>query len=106
MLSDTLTLSETFILTDVVFLARFRSIRITLALVPPFLVTEIAEGLPDLILTLAQRAVTAFLALWLRCAGVNLAARAGPPFNPPLRPSATAAVFLLFMSRLYVSGHE
>jgi hypothetical protein len=29
----------------------------------------------------------------LRCAGVMLAVRAGPPFNPPSRPSATAAGF-------------
>jgi hypothetical protein len=29
----------------------------------------------------------------LRCAGVIFAASAGPPFNPPSRPSATAAGF-------------
>jgi len=36
---------------------------------------------------LAQRAVTAFLALSLRCSGVIPAALAGPPFLPPFFPS-------------------
>jgi hypothetical protein len=38
-----------------------------------------------------QRAAAAFLALATRCAFVIDAARAFPPFNPPFRPSATAA---------------
>lgn len=51
-------------------------------------------------LTLAQRAKTAFLALSLRSWGVMLAARAGPPLRPPLRPSATAYGFLRFLAIL------
>ena len=58
-------------------------------------------------LALAQRAVTAFLALSLRCSGLILAARAFPPIFPPLRPRATAAGFFrLATIPLYVSGHE
>ncbi len=38
-------------------------------------------------LTLDHRAWTAARALSLRCAGVNLAALAGPPFFPPSFPS-------------------
>ena len=40
-----------------------------------------------------HRASAALRAAALRCAGVMLAVRAGPPFNPPSRPSATAAGF-------------
>jgi len=59
------------------------------------------------VLTLAHRASTAFLALSLRCSAVNFAALAGPPFFPPLRPSATAAGFFRFATfSVYVSGHE
>jgi hypothetical protein len=58
-------------------------------------------------LRLAHRASTAFLALSLRSSGVMAAARAGPPFLPPLRPRATAAgSFRFAMSLLYVSDHE
>ena len=46
---------------------------------------------------LAHRARAAFRALAARSSGVILAARAGPPFFPPLRPSATAAGFFLAM---------
>ena len=52
---------------------------------------------------LAQRALTALVALALLCAGVRLAARASPPFNPPLRPRATAALFF-FMTLVYVTA--
>ncbi len=45
--------------------------------------------------TRAQRALTAFRALSLRSSAVMLAARAGPPFKPPLRPKDTAAWILL-----------
>jgi hypothetical protein len=38
-----------------------------------------------------QRAAAALFAASLRCSGVIFAARAFPPFKPPLRPSATAA---------------
>ena len=57
--------------------------------------------------TRAQRAFTALRALALRSSGVILAARAGPPFIPPLRPRATAAGFLrlLATSEVYVSGY-
>jgi hypothetical protein len=37
-----------------------------------------------------HRAITAFLALSLLCLAVSFLALAGPPFKPPLRPSATA----------------
>src|SRR5205085_8674387 len=62
-------------------------------------------------LAFAQRARTALRALSLRCLGVSLAARAGPPFLPPFRPSATAAgsfffVALTAMPQLYVSGQD
>src|ERR1022692_4938512 len=60
------------------------------------------------LLAFAQRAWTALRALSLRCAGVSLAALAGPPFLPPFRPRATAAGFFfvkaMFIS--YVSGQE
>src|SRR5579864_4937675 len=59
-------------------------------------------------LALAHRVVTALRALSLRSSGVSLAARAGPPLRPPLRPNATACRFflLLAMTLLYVSGQE
>ena len=41
-----------------------------------------------------QRAWAAFLAISCLLSGVNLAARALPPFLPPNRPNATAAGFL------------
>ena len=47
-------------------------------------------------LRLDHRATAAFRALSFRCSAVNFAARAFPPFNPPSRPSATAAAFLPF----------
>jgi hypothetical protein len=55
---------------------------------------------------LAHRAVTAFLALSLRWAGVSFLALAGPPFRPPLRPRATAIGFLRLPAtkQVYVSG--
>jgi len=37
----------------------------------------------------------AFLAIAFRLAGLSLSALALPPFNPPLRPSSTAAGFLV-----------
>jgi hypothetical protein len=45
---------------------------------------------------LFQRAAAAFLAIALRFAGVRDSALAFPPFNPPRRPSVTAAGFLTF----------
>jgi len=42
-----------------------------------------------------HRASAARRALAFRCAGVSFAASALPPFNPPNRPSATAAGFLI-----------
>jgi hypothetical protein len=55
----------------------------------------------------AHLAWTALRALSERSSGVMFAARARPPFLPPSRPSATAAVFLRFaMASLYVSGYE
>jgi IS1 family transposase len=42
---------------------------------------------------LSHLAITAVRAISLRRSGVNLAARAFPPFNPPSLPSATAAGF-------------
>ena len=53
---------------------------------------------------LAHRARTARLALALRCAGVRLAARATPPFKPPLRPRVTAALLFFILFRLYVTA--
>lgn len=41
----------------------------------------------------AQRAIAALRAICWRFLGESLAARAGPPFLPPKRPSATAAGF-------------
>src|ERR1017187_4249566 len=61
------------------------------------------------LLAFAQRAWTALRALSLRCAGVSLAALAGPPFLPPFRPRATAAGFFFFVKAMfisYVSGQE
>jgi hypothetical protein len=58
-----------------------------------------ATPLPDL----AQRARKALVALALLCAGVRRAARASPPFNPPLRPRATAALFF-FMVLVFVTA--
>jgi hypothetical protein len=53
-----------------------------------------------------QRARAAFLALAARSSAVMLAARAGPPFLPPLRPRATAAGFFrLPMPPACPSGH-
>lgn len=40
-----------------------------------------------------QRERAAFFAIAERLAALNFAARAFPPFNPPSRPSATAAGF-------------
>jgi hypothetical protein len=59
------------------------------------------------LLALAQRAMTALLALSLRSSVVILAARAGPPLRPPLRPNATAYGFFLFFATglLYVSAN-
>src|ERR1035438_5277518 len=56
--------------------------------IAPFFQAQLACSL-----AFAQRARTAFLALSLRCSGVIFAARAGPPFLPPLRPNATAYGF-------------
>lgn len=54
----------------------------------------------------AHRATAAFLALAARSSGVMLAARAGPPFLPPLRPRATAAGFFRFaMAGLCQTAH-
>src|SRR5580698_1586962 len=53
---------------------------------------------------LAHRTKTALRALSLRSSGVILAARAGPPFLPPLRPRATAAGFFLLFATLVVYG--
>ncbi len=50
--------------------------------------SPIAYGLGCLF---SQRATAAFLAASDRFSAVIFAARAGPPFFPPLRPSATAA---------------
>jgi hypothetical protein len=41
----------------------------------------------------AHRARATFRALARRCSAVSFRARAFPPFNPPSRPSATAAAF-------------
>lgn len=56
----------------------------------------------------AHRASTAFRPASLSFSLPSLAALAGPPFKPPLRPRATAAWFLRFfaMNFLYVSGPE
>jgi hypothetical protein len=54
----------------------------------------------------AHRARAAFRALAARSSAVMLAARAGPPFLPPLRPRATAAGFLRFaMGPVCPIGH-
>ena len=54
-----------------------------------------------------HRASAALRALALRCADVNFAASALPPFNPPSRPSATAAGFFLFFAfAMSASYHE
>ena len=53
-------------------------------------------------LAFAHLASTAFRALSLRCSGVSLAARAGPP----LRPRETAAEFFLTIFELYLSDRE
>ena len=44
-------------------------------------------------LVASHRAFAAFLAIAFRLAGVSDAALALPPFNPPMRPRATAAGF-------------
>jgi transposase len=50
--------------------------------------------------------VTALRAASLRSSAVIEAARAFPPFNPPLRPRDTAAGFFrFFMPEIYVSAH-
>jgi hypothetical protein len=41
-----------------------------------------------------HRAFAAFAAIRERLCGLNVAALAGPPFNPPSRPRATALGFL------------
>ena len=51
-----------------------------------------------------QRASAALRAAVLRCDGVMLAVRAGPPFNPPSRPSATAAGFLYALDLIFMTG--
>ncbi len=51
-----------------------------------------------------HRAVAALRAAAFRCAGVMLAVRAGPPFNPPSRPSATAAGFLFALDLIFMEG--
>jgi hypothetical protein len=53
-------------------------------------------------------ACAALRAASLRCIGVMLAVRAGPPFNPPSLPSATAAGFFLDVAFLAMPGawHE
>jgi hypothetical protein len=48
-------------------------------------------------LTFAHLANTAFRALSLRSSAVMLAALAGPPIFPPLRPNATAAGFFFLV---------
>lgn len=60
-------------------------------------IIAIALFLPshDFSFVLAQRALAAFLAIAVRRFGLNFAARAEPPFNPPRRPSATAFAFLV-----------
>jgi hypothetical protein len=45
-----------------------------------------------------HRAAAAFLAMLARCFGVSAFARAFPPFNPPIRPNATAAGFFVAFS--------
>ena len=60
-------------------------------------------------LTRAHRAFTAFLALSLRSSAVMLAALAGPPFRPPLRPNATAYGFFFCgfgIRGVYVTAQE
>jgi hypothetical protein len=60
-------------------------------------------------LCFAHLAETAFLALSLRSSAVILAALAGPPLRPPLRPKATAYGFFFGgfgMPEVYVSGQE
>ena len=42
-----------------------------------------------------HRAAAALRADSRRCSGVIFAARAAPPFNPPSRPSSTAAAFFV-----------
>src|SRR2546422_11389379 len=54
----------------------------------------------------SHRAMTALRAASLRSSGVIAAALAKPPFFPPLRPSATAAGFFLFvMPQIYLTAH-
>jgi hypothetical protein len=47
---------------------------------------------------LDQRAAAALRALARRSSAVSFRARAFPPFNPPSRPSATAAAFFFFFA--------
>jgi hypothetical protein len=49
----------------------------------------------------AHRAAAAFRALAARSSGVSFFARAFPPFNPPSRPSATAAAFFVVFAMLH-----
>ena len=52
---------------------------------------------------MAQRAAAALRADSDRCSELSLAARAGPPFRPPRRPSSTAAGFFSSSGRSAVS---
>jgi len=66
---------------------------ITPASILPLQSLSIPAGASIILRCLPQRASAAFLAIFLRLAGVRLSALALPPFNPPMRPSATAAGF-------------
>lgn len=60
-------------------------------------------------LAFSHLALTAFRALSLRSSAVMLAALAGPPFSPPLRPKATAYGFFFLvcgMVGVYVTALE
>jgi hypothetical protein len=54
----------------------------------------------------SHRATAARRADSARASGVILAARAGPPFLPPFRPSATAAGFFRFLRGAGVAGRS
>lgn len=62
-------------------------------------------------LAFAQRATAAFRAISLRFLGVNLAARASPPFLAPRRPKATAWGFFgldmwaTYLTHTYAGKH-
>jgi hypothetical protein len=70
--------------------------------------SRIFKDIRDYFLFGDHRACAALRALDLRCAGVSLFARALPPFNPPSRPSATAAGFFFdfALSVMPVAWHE